>query len=87
MGIEEYTLKGRKTSNIHCITFNTISLFQDGMGKLRITPDGVRVEGDAEFLRALYAKHIRSTDVSIMTLKKYIISVFNSMVIVYCTHK
>ena len=39
-------------------------MFQDGMGKLRILKDGVRIEGDAEFLRALYAKHIRATAVS-----------------------
>ncbi|KAM4675152.1 delta-sarcoglycan isoform 1-T3 [Discoglossus pictus] len=32
----------------------------DGMGNLRITERGVRLEGDSEFLKPLYAKEIRS---------------------------
>jgi len=32
----------------------------DGMGKLRIVPEGIRVEGHTEFLKTLYASHIAS---------------------------
>ncbi|XP_029439898.1 delta-sarcoglycan isoform X2 [Rhinatrema bivittatum] len=32
----------------------------DGMGNLRITEKGLRLEGDSEFLKPLYAKEIRS---------------------------
>lgn len=31
-----------------------------GMGKLRILKSGIRIEGDSEFLKALYAKQIKS---------------------------
>ena len=34
------------------------------MGKLRIVEGGIRVEGKTEFLKALYASKIRSTQVS-----------------------
>ena len=34
------------------------------MGKMRIVDSGVRVEGDSEFLRGLYASHIKSREVS-----------------------
>lgn len=37
---------------------------QDGMGNLRITEKGVKLEGDSEFLQPLYAKEIRSSPVS-----------------------
>ncbi|XP_043997565.1 delta-sarcoglycan isoform X2 [Gambusia affinis] len=33
----------------------------DGMGNLRITEKGVKLEGDSEFLQPLYAKEIRSS--------------------------
>lgn len=33
---------------------------QDGLGKLQLTRDGVRLAGDAFALNDLYAKHIRS---------------------------
>ncbi|XP_054831857.1 delta-sarcoglycan isoform X2 [Eublepharis macularius] len=33
----------------------------DGMGNLRITEKGLKLEGDSEFLKPLYAKEIRST--------------------------
>ncbi|XP_042706929.1 delta-sarcoglycan isoform X4 [Chrysemys picta bellii] len=33
---------------------------QDGMGNLRITEKGLKLEGDSEFLKPLYAKEIRS---------------------------
>ncbi|CAL8275228.1 unnamed protein product, partial [Gadus morhua 'NCC'] len=32
----------------------------DGMGKLRVTKEGVRLEGESEFLHPLYVKEIRS---------------------------
>ena len=35
------------------------------MGKLRITSDGIRVEGEAEFLKSIYAAEIRAQRVSI----------------------
>ena len=39
-------------------------LLQDGMGSLRITEKGVKLEGDSEFLQPLYAKEIQSRPVS-----------------------
>lgn len=39
-------------------------LFQDGMGNLRITDKGLKLEGDSEFLQPLYAKEIQSRPVS-----------------------
>lgn len=42
----------------------TFCVFQDGMGNLRITEKGLKLEGDSEFLKPLYAKEIRSTTVS-----------------------
>ena len=33
------------------------------MGKLRIHKKGVKVEGDTEFMKRMYASHIRSTQV------------------------
>ncbi|OBS75784.1 hypothetical protein A6R68_17764, partial [Neotoma lepida] len=35
-------------------------LNQDGMGNLRITEKGLKLEGDSEFLQPLYAKEIQS---------------------------
>jgi len=37
---------------------------QDGMGNLRITEKGLKLEGDSEFLQPLYAKEIHSKPVS-----------------------
>lgn len=37
---------------------------QDGMGNLRITEKGLKLEGDSEFLQPLYAKEIQSKPVS-----------------------
>ncbi|ERE68981.1 zeta-sarcoglycan-like protein [Cricetulus griseus] len=34
--------------------------FWDGMGNLRITEKGLKLEGDSEFLQPLYAKEIQS---------------------------
>lgn len=42
---------------------------QDGMGNLRITEKGLKLEGDAEFLKPLYAKEIRSKEVSFQNHK------------------
>ena len=44
-----------------CIIF-----IQHGMGQLRIRDNGIRVEGDSEFLQGLYASSIRSYKVCIM---------------------
>lgn len=41
-----------------------VRVFQDGMGNLRITEKGLKLEGDSEFLKPLYAKEIRSRPVS-----------------------
>lgn len=48
------------------LIFHVISvpLFQDGMGNLRITEKGLKLEGDSEFLQPLYAKEIQSRPVS-----------------------
>lgn len=37
---------------------------QDGMGNLRITEKGLKLEGPSEFLKPLYAKEIQSKPVS-----------------------
>lgn len=50
------------------------SIFQDGMGNLRITEKGLKLEGDSEFLKPLYAKEIRSRTVSQPELLKIFIS-------------
>lgn len=49
-----------------------------GMGKLRITENGIRLEGEAEFLDSLYTNKIQSVQVHvkdkyISTVKSYII--------------
>lgn len=41
----------------------------DGMGKLRITNTGVRVEGRTEFLQSVYASKIRSTQAAALYLE------------------
>lgn len=46
------------------IVMGLLSIFQDGMGNLRITEKGLKLEGDSEFLKPLYAKEIRSRTVS-----------------------
>lgn len=46
---------------------NPLNVFlfpQDGMGHLRITDRGLKLEGDSEFLQPLYAKEIQSRPVS-----------------------
>ena len=40
------------------------NVLQDGMGKLRITPEGLRLEGHAEFLRNIYVERITAEKVS-----------------------
>ena len=42
----------------------TYNVLQDGMGKLRITPEGLRLEGHAEFLRNIYVERITAEKVS-----------------------
>eukprot|EP00075_Anas_platyrhynchos_P035108 XP_027324361.1 delta-sarcoglycan isoform X8 [Anas platyrhynchos] len=44
----------------HRSTMQTSEGPQDGMGNLRITDKGLKLEGDSEFLKPLYAKEIRS---------------------------
>ncbi|XP_065499834.1 delta-sarcoglycan isoform X3 [Caloenas nicobarica] len=44
----------------HRSTMQTSEGPQDGMGNLRITEKGLKLEGDSEFLKPLYAKEIRS---------------------------
>lgn len=47
----------------------SVSSSQDGMGNLKITEKGLRLEGDSEFLQPLYAKEVQSKPVrSIDTL-------------------
>lgn len=41
----------------------------DGMGNLRITASGIRVEGKAEFLQPLYARDISSDESSPLSIK------------------
>uniref|UniRef100_A0A8C1ZL52 Sarcoglycan, delta (dystrophin-associated glycoprotein) n=1 Tax=Cyprinus carpio TaxID=7962 RepID=A0A8C1ZL52_CYPCA len=40
--------------------YNFYLFLQDGMGHLRITEKGLKLEGDSEFLQPLYAKEIQS---------------------------
>lgn len=47
-----------------------VLLFQDGMGNLRITDKGLKLEGDSEFLQPLYAKEIQSRPVSTAIRKR-----------------
>lgn len=47
-----------------------VLLFQDGMGNLRITDKGLKLEGDSEFLQPLYAKEIQSRPVSTSMRKR-----------------
>lgn len=42
------------------------------MGNLRITEKGLKLEGDSEFLKPLYAKEIRSRPVSCWERNKHI---------------
>lgn len=39
-----------------------------GMGKLRITENGIRLEGEAEFLDSLYTNKIQSVQVHVKVL-------------------
>lgn len=41
----------------------------DGMGKLRIVPKGIRLEGEAEFVRPLYVQELRTEDGEVMNLE------------------
>lgn len=42
------------------------------MGDLRITEKGLKLEGDSEFLKPLYAKEIRSRPVSCWERNKHV---------------
>lgn len=42
------------------------------MGNLRITEKGLKLEGDSEFLKPLYAKEIRSRPVSCQERNKHV---------------
>lgn len=41
-----------------------MTLFQDGMGNLKLNQDGIRMEGISEFLLPLYVNEIQSRRVS-----------------------
>ncbi|XP_070198301.1 zeta-sarcoglycan-like [Littorina saxatilis] len=41
----------------------------DGMGRLRIVPKGIRLEGEAEFLRPLYVQGIKADEGKVMHLE------------------
>lgn len=43
-----------------------------GMGKLRITENGIRLEGEAEFLDSLYTNRIQSVQVQVKEIYIYI---------------
>ena len=55
----------------------SVPLFQDGMGNLRITEKGLKLEGDSEFLQPLYAKEIQSRPVSFCFKKKELFFLWN----------
>ncbi|KAK3524445.1 hypothetical protein QTP70_029322 [Hemibagrus guttatus] len=46
--------------NKHVLRCINLSIEKDGMGHLRITERGLKLEGDSEFLQPLYAKEIQS---------------------------
>lgn len=46
-----------------------------GMGKLRITENGIRLEGEAEFLDSLYTNKIQSVQVHVKD--KYIYQLYS----------
>lgn len=46
-----------------------------GMGKLRITENGIRLEGEAEFLDSLYTNKIQSVQVHVKDIYIYISTV------------
>lgn len=46
--------------------------FKHGMGKLRITENGIRLEGEAEFLDSLYTNKIQSVQVHVKDILIYI---------------
>lgn len=41
-----------------------VVVFQDGMGNLRLSQDGIRLEGISEFFLPLYVNEIQSRRVS-----------------------
>lgn len=43
-----------------------------GMGKLRITENGIRLEGEAEFLDSIYTNKIQSVQVHVKDIYIYI---------------
>nr|KAG5711642.1 hypothetical protein BaRGS_016824 [Batillaria attramentaria] len=47
----------------------TVWILRDGMGKLRIVPKGIRLEGEAEFVRPLYVQELRAEDGQVMYLE------------------
>eukprot|EP00075_Anas_platyrhynchos_P035105 XP_027324358.1 delta-sarcoglycan isoform X5 [Anas platyrhynchos] len=56
----DWILKMPQEQYAHRSTMQTSEGPQDGMGNLRITDKGLKLEGDSEFLKPLYAKEIRS---------------------------
>ncbi|KAF3828251.1 hypothetical protein GH733_004948, partial [Mirounga leonina] len=52
------------------ILINLGAELRDGMGNLRITDKGLKLEGDSEFLQPLYAKEIQSRPVSTAMRKR-----------------
>lgn len=54
----------RKVNTAQHITDGSRFMFQDGMGKLHLNQDGMRLEGISEFLLPLYVNEIQSRGVS-----------------------
>lgn len=50
---------------------SSIPLFQHGMGNLRITESGIRLQGRAEFTDTLYAQTIAADQVYIYITTEY----------------
>lgn len=48
-----------------------------GMGKLRITENGIRLEGEAEFLDSLYTNKIQSVQVHVKEMDIYIYQLYS----------
>lgn len=54
-----------------------------GMGKLRITENGIRLEGEAEFLDSLYTNKIQSVQVHVKEIDIDIYIYINCTVLIF----
>uniref|UniRef100_A0A8C4XA63 Sarcoglycan zeta n=1 Tax=Erpetoichthys calabaricus TaxID=27687 RepID=A0A8C4XA63_ERPCA len=58
--LKALTLRGKRDKKIILFIYIYIYLYWDGMGSLRVSKHGIRLEGISEFLFPLYVKEIHS---------------------------